>query len=292
MKLGVELTFLPRAKPDGFAVGEGRTTVARFNRRLKEAGDTGFKAKEEMHGAIHDLIEVPSEPLASSVYLVSPDLERRLNRVFAIAKGLGLSGRISPTHRGVTKVFPDGGSHIHSSIDMFADNERPDFLPRLDRFQRNLYHDFANRPYIRWLFAHPFDDLNSRVLCHPGKIVRNPIRLGYKVWAILPRFTGMRKDHLPTFEHRYFGATQDAHETLCNLVFVNNWMTSLRKTVESGKRLKVTLTSSYFRSLKQPRFAWREVSDFLTLIGCTPPSTYRETFERNYLTRMKWGTMT
>lgn len=295
MHLGLELTFLPRRCPEGFpgSIGdkENYCTVKQFARLLKRREmATAFTPKREGFGALHSIVEVTSD-LISEYALGGQPLKRSLTRVFAVARELGLSGRISHTRGGVTKVFPDGGSHIHSSIDLFGGDHRPSFLHDLARFQCNLFTDYANRPYVKWLFAHPFDDLNSKVVYAHEDMGSNAVKRVYEGYTgIVPRFTGMRRHAMPTFEHRYFGAAQTAQEALDNLVFVNNWVAHLRKLTLTRQRLKVTLTPSYFRSLKQARFAWREVSDFLRLIGCNPDA-YREPFERNYLTRMRWGKM-
>lgn len=306
MTFGLELTFLPRSSPLGFDTSKGadkiNQVVARFNaeldQRVRPNGiEPSFYAKCEGLFWRRHIVEVCSDSSRiEAAHIVLPMVKQRLTAVFDIARELGLSGRLSHVKDGVRRLYSNGGGHIHHGIDVFETSNLPDFLPRLNRFQRNLFADYANRPYIRWLFAHPFDNDNSCVLFNlsqlpkRGTLKNDPTHQAYLTNGIAPRFAARRKGAMATFEHRYFDATQNAEETLINLRFLKAWIQHLAALTDSRKTVPVTLTRTYFTSLKERRFAWREISGFMQGLGLNA-ADYRDLFERNYLTRMRWGEM-
>ena len=308
MTLGLELTFLPRKQPAGLPSGPKiDTLVARFNKALdkrvngQEYAACDFRAKSERLGLFGCIIEVVHrERFISDLSSGGSSLKDQLDGVFSIARDLDLVARSSFRRKGVLMLRPNGGSHLHHSIDVFKHGA--DFLPRLTAFQQALFTSYANRPYIRWLFAHPFDDLNSSVTYNLAELNQKP-RMGIVEkmhecpWVayegapgILARFGGARVTVLPTFEHRYFDATADTKETLANLRFLKAWINSVVGTTDVNRPRQLTITPEYFKRLKNLRFAWQEISVFLCSLGLDP-ADYRAIFERNYVTRMKWGKM-
>lgn len=307
MTYGLELTFLPRADPNGFKTEtETSKVVRKFNSLLKpvnnpqETGCSVFLAKEESLGDNYCIEVVNFINHIASREIEDEQFRDRLSSVFNIADYLRLTARASKTEKGIRLEYASGGSHIQHSMNVFGRSHSPCFLNRLACFERNMCSDYANRPYIRWLFAQWFDNTNSLVMFNlddlpkSGIIKKNPIYKIYSDWCthigIVPRFTGIRRGCIPTYEHRYFDATQTADETIDNLKFIQAWIGSLAERTENGLKIKSKLTRSYFKSLKNTRFAWKEISQFLLSLALNP-NCYRPNFERNYITRMKFGQM-
>lgn len=308
MTLGLELTFLPRKRPAGLPSGPKiDALVARFNKALDKRVNgqpyslCDFRAKSEGLGLFGRVIEVVHcERHIHHVNIDEPALRNQLDTVFSIARDLDLVARSSFRRQGTLRLRPNGGGHIHTSMDVFPHGA--DFLPRLTAFQQALFTSYANRPYIRWLFAHPFDDINSSVTYNLAQLKDSgrkgvveqmhecPYVAAEGAPGILARFSGSRGTILPTFEHRYFDATANTKETLANLRFLKAWINSVVGTIDVNRPRRLIITPAYFKRLKNLSFAWREISIFLHTLDLKP-ADYRALFERNYVTRMEWGKM-
>lgn len=298
MQFGLELTFLPKKNPLGFdaETRKSQQILHKFNKYLSTLSDISnktfvFTAHFDMLNYPTSAIEVNGTPI-EDFHIDLKILKKNLEVLFCISKSLNLTGRHSYVKNGTRFEYPTAGGHLHHDINLWEKSYTPSFLYKLNKFERNLYIDYANRPYIRWLFAQWFDNINSRVTLDQKDLPRyggfkGDIRAkAYGDYAgIRSRFSGFRKGCLPTFEHRYFDATKNAEETLANLRFLRAWVKNIPEY-----RIKSTLTKKYFRDLKDSRFAWHEISQFLTNLGLQP-DTYHPNFERNYITRMKFGHM-
>lgn len=218
-----------------------------------------------------------------------------IQRVFNEARKLGLYPRIR--RRGVH--FPAGGCHLHCGIsDLFPNDTL--FLSRLARFERNLYIDMANRPYIRWLFAEWWDvDTNSTATFterdYKANSMKELAKLAYSYGrtssAIAARYSYRYKPAYPTYEFRFFDSVDSAKEIARNVRFLEAWITRHINRATDGINIPFTLTHSQFKELKNEETAWKAVCDFLSGLNLDPQD-YRKPFEENYLLRIRHGEMT
>lgn len=210
---------------------------------------------------------------------------------------MGLRPRISRRKNGTRVDYATGGCHFHLGIAnlFFSDTS---YLANLAAFERNLYIDYANRPYIKWLFAEWFDDgTNCRVGWKPHIWNREfaheySHNSGLLDGTISPRFSGANaKKILPTYEFRMFDSMpSNTRELLLYVRFLSAWMAWVRLKTLACQTIPLTINGKYFKSLKSLRTGWREISTFLCLIGLDPLD-YRAQFERCYVPRMKSGKM-
>lgn len=217
-----------------------------------------------------------------------------IQRVFTEARKLGLYPRIR--RRGVH--WPSGGNHLHCGIsDLFPNDHQ--FLPRLARFEKNLYVDLANRPYIRWLFAEWFDsDTNSAVTfterSYKSYSMRRMAGFAYEYGrvssSIAARYSYRYKSAYPTYEFRFFDSVDSAKEIARNVRFLEAWVAHHTNKVINGVDVKFTLSHEQFRALKDEVYAWDVISAFLRELGLEP-NDFRKPFEENYVLRMRHGEM-
>ena len=218
-----------------------------------------------------------------------------IQRVFIEARKLRLYPRIR--RRGVH--HPSGGLHKHVGIaDLFPNDEF--FLSRLARFEKNLYTDMANRPYIRWLFSEWFDrDTNSTATFTEGDYRTNSMKdlaerayeVGRMSSSIAARYSYRFKPAYPTYEFRFFDAVDSAKEIARNVRFLEAWVTHHVCKATDGVDVKFTLDHKQFRALKNEDHAWLVISTFLRELGLNPDD-FRKPFEENYILRMRHGEIT
>lgn len=218
-----------------------------------------------------------------------------IQEVFDRAKRLKLLPRIR--RDGVHQ--PAGGAHLHCGIaDLFPDGHL--FLARLYLFEMNLYRDFANRPYIRWLFAEWFDrDTNHQVTLNETdfktysrtKLKNQAYEWGRNGCAIAARYSYRYKPAYPTYEFRIFDMADSAKDVARNVRFLVAWVNWHIAKATKAESVPFTLTLPQFKSYRNLRTAWSEISRFLRELGLDP-ADYRGAFEDNYVPRMKWGEMT
>ena len=218
-----------------------------------------------------------------------------IQRVFIEARKLGLRPRIR--RRGVH--WPSGGCHLQVGIaDLFPNDHL--FLPRLARFERNLYHDLANRPYIRWLFSEWWDaDTNSAAtftetdykVCTMKELEQLAYSYGRTQSSIAARYSYRYKPAYPTYEFRFFDSVDSAKEIARNVRFLEAWVAYHVNKAMNGVDVKFTLSHAQFKALKNEKMAWNIISRFLLELGLEP-NDYRKPFEENYVLRMRHGEIT
>lgn len=296
MNIGLELTFL-RKKPFngkyGFTHGVGTEVAKKFNNLIKKlALSDYFYAKCEVYHLGNDscLIEVKTYP-PLRLYHFDPNYGE-LDTLYNIADQLDLTARIIKNTKDKKIYYPTGGGHIHIGTDFIRDRGAlpENFLIYLNNWQTNMYTDYANRPYIKWLFAEWFDDLNSQVYDYEYiKKKADPVMvLTRERLCIRPRFSMIKNLlPLPTYEFRFFDAQRTSADVRLDVNFLEKWITYI--PARKGT-IKLKITQKYFKKLKNLRFAWGEISAFLTEIGLDPKA-YRAKFDENYTLRMKYGEM-
>lgn len=205
------------------------------------------------------------------------------------------------THKVVNnKHYPTGGGHIHYSITNLFDNNI-NFLSKLDKFQRLLYIDLYNRPYIPWLFRQWFDNNNAIITQPISKesqeffsqkcLVDDIINTGLNGNCIVPRFQSALKTSYTTYEFRFFDMVKNGEELHDNVKFIDVWLKSLRSQAEMGVDIcpeLVTLTDGKFKEYQTIRGGKKACKKFIEELGLDW-SNYEEKFNINYKNRIKYG---
>lgn len=303
---GLELTFIGEDGSD-FCKSEADRLVGAFNKRLrtvnKHANKTGshfwtkidsFKIKswENTRGNRY-LLEInnfPTHPI-SYVEFTEGNISRDcLQAIFDIGKNLGLAGKVTKRKGKELLEYPNGGGHIHVQMDLFDNNFS--FLRKLADFQENLFIDYSNRPYIRWLFSQWFDNNNSSVTFTENQLwdefpiinkeyILSSVDMSH---GIRPRFQNIGKTVYPTYEFRFFNAIESVKELELQVAFLNSWI----RFVRDRGQISFTLKAKDFKKFKKLGSAWKEISRFLKQIGLNPKD-YRRFFDENYKNRILYG---
>lgn len=241
--------------------------------------------------------------------------EAVLKRVYSTAASLGLHPHVSTTKRDGTVVdYPNGGGHQHIQIDFWDEGSL--FLPRLYVLENALCIDYANNPWIRWLFAHWADDLNSLVavnLKHLGEINRasNGVSAEKRAdWedhglnahihdvsllchSIKQRIAVTGKPCRPTLEFRFLDMPRTMEELQMHVRFISSWVNHHRERVDrylGGERPQFTLTPKHYRRLTRDiGYAKDHVLSFMAKIGVDGQKVVDMFWERGYLRRMRYG---
>ena len=203
---------------------------------------------------------------------------------------------------GTLVQYPGGGCHINIGADLFPMSHR--FYGQMERFHRNLAVDYANRPYLRWLFADWFSNIAHHSLWNPDSgpinkwlhanesredfLFRTMIRGTH---AIESRFMASNKGAHNTFEFRFFRMVEDPEELRLIALFTEAWVSHLTFSVYENKTIEFNLTKRRWAEFKNSRTVWAQhIAPFIKSLGLKP-NDYRMFFERNYLTRLKFGKM-
>lgn len=252
MRLGLELTFvpdLPGRDKEFTSEAQAQRAAKRLFRLLKDVNyelltvyDTILWPKAERFrrtsaGNVQAALGVDNREweawIVEVVNLENPTdsahwkdkrFVRLMQRAFDVAKSMGLLPRIR--RRGVH--VPTGGGHIHHGItDLFSDDTQ--FTVKLAAFEKALFVEYANRPYIRWLFSEWFDVAhNSRVSLNLGQIENADTQYAYLVGlyssGINRRFSCDQKLPYFTFEHRYFDMPPNARQLALQMRFLIAWI--------------------------------------------------------------------
>ncbi len=177
--------------------------------------------------------------------------------------------------------------------DLFTDDAQ--FMPKLSVFERNLFLDYVNRPYVRWLFAEWFDvDENSEVI-KPEHIANTGPDHAYhwSLWrgGIRRRFSQTAKTPYSAYEFRFFDMPPTVKQLSLQVRFLIAWVSHHQAKVFAGQAVEVTITQESFDKLRNLRHAWSTISAFLTELKLNPRD-YRPFFEDQYINRMRHGKMT
>ncbi len=308
-RIGVELTFVPdrRGSKEFPTRTEAKRAARQLNQLLRKldcpVSQNGmdilirFVAKAERFRMedgkwVGHIVEVNATPfdhtlLKDEVFVAVVQL------VFDYAAKLKLLPRIR--RRGVHHA--SGGGHILCGTAYLFDDDIH-FTGRLAAFEKAWYVDFANRPYIRWLFAEWFDcGENSNVAVTSSD-------LSYGAWdsnhaytyslargSIRRRFSDDMKPSYAAYEVRLFDAQTCVADVIRDINFLVAWVTRVRDLVLLEQTIEFNLTAKRYEKWCKPRAAWGEVSRFLRLLKLDPRD-YRSAFEDNYLNRIKHGKMT
>lgn len=308
--VGPELTFVPAARPHWITDEKaGKEMVKRLNDYLVELGKQTsvylFAKLDPLHSLIApntddkitwSLEIVPTNKMPIHWFIdtkqwkllkeaLSKHLFEVIRRYFNMVPFVIETGR---RHR----YWPNGGCHIHHSADV-ADESHA-WYERMRRFHCNLLTDFANRPYIRWLFSGPFSDNHAETMVNADTLPY--AKLGEDGAQFLPgnnsiraRFMSGQKSLYPTFEFRFPSMVADANELRSLVLFIHRWVqhwgansglndpTLLFELDKRGWR-RVTSEAGARRGL-------RELFEQLDL----DPRQYTPFVHRNLLPRLRYG---
>lgn len=317
MNYGLELTFLPKKTREYTDILIARKTADLFNKALssenvKHSIFGNFKAKADIFRLGQRLdddtyhldddtycIEINNDShLISSHSFNGKDtdslhpLKNHLDKVYNIAKKLDLSPCIIKKTKNGDIYYPTGGGHIHACMEnIFSDT--PQYFDKMKSFTRNIWVDYCNRPYIRWLFAEWAETTNSMtgLSCadiEDGKKI--DFRRQHDKHSIVNRFQYMRKANINSIEFRFFDMPRNSVDLILQLRFLHHWLIShcRHSNNPKGKVFRKNINIKYFNDLSTLKFAWREISEFLTGLELNP-SDYRWFFEENYVRRIKFG---
>lgn len=307
MKIGLEMTYVPDKRRDKefTSLHEAQRATTALNRLLKpinrslEDHNTMFFAKVDPFRRDDDgnfnrwIIEVVNGAFPTHGYSWhEPQFIKLVQRVYDAAKSLRLLPRIR--RRGVH--HPSGGCHKHVGLaGLFSDNTQ--FLTNLAFFEKALFTDYANRPYIRWLFSEWFDEShNSDIAVKEEDLKGFDPKNAYQYardysTGIKARYSCDAKPSYSTYEFRFFDSVDNAKDLSRNVLFLLAWVRSIRAKVEAGMSVKFTLNRSLFKKLRDEEKAWEVISGFLHELRLDPKN-YRRAFEENYLLRLRHGKMT
>lgn len=306
MKIGLEMTFvpdLPHAK-EFTSLREAQRTSKALNRLLEPIDETLTSYETFLYAKVDPfrknedgdfdrwIIEVVNGSFPThGFYWYDGAFVEVVQQVFNAAKSLKLYPRIR--RDGIH--HPSGGCHLHLGLaGLFTDDT--EFLTKLARFEKNLFVDYANRPYIRWLFGEWFDpQVNAEVAVKEDDLKGFKSKSAYSyardmTTSIRARYSCDGKPSYSTYEFRFFDMSDTAYDLALNVRFLMAWIKSLQSKNLHKETIPFTLTATQFRSLKNTRTAWKVISTFLRDLSLDPQD-YRGAFESNYIPRMKYGKM-
>jgi len=243
-----------------------------------------------------------------------PTLRKGLKKMWrGLRKEFGLVPTlVEKDRKGNETHWPGGGCHIHMGADIFM--QGPFWYRKAERFHRNLITDYANRPWIKWLFSQWFADESNYVPVNATELadgwwselgheqVRQPtpdilFEQSFDQRGIEPRYMCSGKDSYLTFEFRMVSMVESPEELRAAVRFLKRWMNHVR--CEGGKHsfdngnsatIPFSLTQDNLKDMSDLDKSWGIVVDFLKQLDldCTE---YRSFFERNYSNRIRFGKM-
>lgn len=263
-------------------------------------------------------LEVNNEPFKSNdVITPGTAVYQALEQVFKTARNQGLSPCVVRKRKDGTLVeFPNGGGHQHVQIDFWE--ESGSFLSKLYMLERRLCLDYANNPWIRWLFSQWSDNLNSNIaisstdLAEIEKATRNITKKQRKGWerngldsyvhdrallchSIKQRIAYTGKPVRPTFEFRFFDAPRKIEELALHTQFISSWIGHHIEIIDEwDERFSAVhhfdLTPQRFdRLTKDMDFVKGEIGRFFGEIGLDAEPYLDAFWERGYERRFRFG---
>lgn len=290
MTISPELTFLPAKAPHYFTTREAAQQVTdKVNAVLKlRFGHLALIAKADCFPGVGNgnphLIEVI--PVTHWDEWNFNRCAQALDALFRELRTLGLVPTAVKAGR-TERHYPNGGCHFHIGMNLFEfDSE---FYTRMSQFHANLAVDYANRPYVKWLFAQWFDDKNSATVFNEQEFIgvntSTAAHWAHNRQGVMARFAKYHKDPHPTFEFRFF-SMGDAKEVGLMASFLICWVNHIRKLNEP---LKLSITPRDFQlRFRNPRVIEKEMAGWFTELGLEW-QCYRPFFTRNYLNRLRFG---
>lgn len=319
--IGIELTFIPNLsgrRKEFLRRSDCRAAVGVLNALLRSDLKTRlFKAHVEvLHRKTwqHDVdswcVEVTHPAINAESFLYDySDNRERFELLYAHAYSLNLHPRIEWMRRDGTTVFAaGGGSHLHLGMNLFEESCHN--LSRLHHFERLVALDFVQRPYIRWLFACHYDDLNSRP-CNTWSyldndpdtsLTRDAIdRLVTDVQVtsnISPRWSSDSKRIYASWENRFFTDMPATYDELrFHVSFLTRWtdyfvngLTETDPVAFIAEHQRFSLTEDSFNQLvTDESYLVDEMTAFFTRIGLDYAPQLDTLYRRNLVNRLAYG---
>lgn len=292
-----EMTFIPKAYPHEIVSwAEGETLVKRVNAILDNLHKTGLllRAKLDPHhnergeGETYCIEIVPFYWLHSG-WFVSDQwqiMRAGLVTLFDEMEKIGLVPTLTTKKHGALVEWPGGGCHLHREICFHYSG--PLWYKEMENTHRNIVVDYANRPYIRWLFKQWFAN-GHEALIHEktpkrDRSVRSVFARSFSPGEIEARFMSTSKSTYPTFEFRMFSMVNSPDELRAIVLFLEKWMGHI------PKRAKIEIDDRKLRDMRDLRKARAICRNFIESLGLSWQD-YVVFFERNYVNRVKYGQM-
>ena len=222
--------------------------------------------------------------------------ENTLDYVFRVLKNNGFVPTVVTSRMGREKHYPTGGCHIHYDIGDFFPMS-VDWYKNMERFHRNILIDYANRPYIRWLFANWFADSHSHaIFTHKDLMAKEKwsddeiFKRGVeRTSAIESRFMFTSKKSYLTFEFRFPSMVETPREVILLVQFIEAWVKRVLKSVDDGETFTQTISTRNFISWKKIGIARDDCKRFLVDILGLDWQDYETFFNRNLYRRIRFG---
>lgn len=217
-------------------------------------------------------------------------LRRGLTILFREMKKLGLVPAVTTRENGVEKEWPGGGCHIHYGMDFYLSG--PNWYKQMEKFHRALVVDYANRPYIRWLFKQWFADNSALILAGGEDTKKRPspdtlFKRSFANGGLEARFMATNKNTYPTFEFRQFSMIHNPDELKAIVSFVRGWTKQVE--IAARQEIRFTLTTKQLRNMQDLRKARKICRDFIVHDLGLDWKDYEVFFNRNYVKRARFG---
>lgn len=208
--------------------------------------------------------------------------------------------------------WPGGGCHLHFGADLF--NYSSHWYRVMEHFHRNLVMDYANRPYIRWLFSQWFSNDSNHVLVKESDLKEDSIFSRLKPEdvpnhlfncaissnrGIEPRYMHSSKRSYLTWEFRMFSMVANPDELRAIIRFLHRWVDRVKSPsalIQYGHKSTPTdvipfdLTLDKLRDMKDLRKSRKICRDFIESFDLDWKD-YVVFYERHYANRIRFGRM-
>lgn len=309
MDFSAELTFIPSKPPyEITSLKEGNALIRRLNKELislhKKYGLFVFAKLDPFHldglqAKTYCVEIIPYDGLCWSTDFFSKKFsptdfhlfKNGLKKIFKICKKNNLKPLIIKKSKGKTIHYPSGGCHLHFSADLFYASQY--YYKDLENFNKNIIADYANKPYIRWLFAQWFDNNNSLVIFNERQLREEPkvdrdfaFQTSFcEKHAIVPRFMRSQKRCYNTFEFRFINMVENFSEFETVTQTIEAWIQSIifKDFVE------VEISYKDFSNFKNPVKAKKLCVNWIKSINLEWDENHEKFWNRNYKNRILKG---
>ncbi len=323
-KWSPELTFFPREKPEGIPLKTREERIAVLNmivEAFNRAIDDGSQPIPLCHKldpfecygpkAEHYVVEItPYHPFETE-WLTDPIFEQHMNGVFKVMEELGYVPALREmttdpkTGRRIEKHWPGGGCHLHYEASLF-NCDSFSWYRKMEAFHKVMIIDYANNPWIRWLFKQWFADegtdgviVSAESISNlPSVSLDNILHVGHHGVAINQRMRQHGKTSYLTFEFRMFSMVESARELILIARFLDAWVQKwvgwvsqkVGDNSDAVNQLPITITKEGLDEMSTVRGARKAVNAGLSSLKLDPKE-YAPFFERHYRNRIKYGEM-
>lgn len=312
-----ELSFVPIRAPHALSKRAADALATRINAEVRKMKTIArlFYAKSDPHLGQYTarpsyLVEVVCLP---GCYLETEWVDRSrgqwkafraaIDGLFTLLRdSFGLVPTLVTEARDGTPIhWPGGGCHLHYGADLFPMSPR--WYSQMEAFHRNLIVDYANRPYLTWLFRQWFvngegsrtplnlddyaTDKRGKCLYTADELYQAACRHSRGIEA---RYMTTSKASYLTFEFRLFSMVANADQLGSIARFTHAWVQSLVAATLAGRTIGLSLTRARLRDYSTLHGSLAACQSFLDSLGL-PWQDYASMYETHYVNRIKHGQM-